>query len=74
MNDDPEFGTDGGGPEAVTGDEPREEADDGEAWDGADEPTTVPVDPGDPSAENVAFVVLGALLTLFVFARVAGLV
>jgi hypothetical protein len=32
------------------------------------------VDPGDPAAENVAFVVLGALLTLFVLGRVAGLV
>lgn len=39
-----------------------------------DDPTPEPVDPGDPSAENVTFVVLGALLTLFVLARVAGLV
>ena len=39
-----------------------------------DEQTPDTVDPGDPSAEGVAFVVLGALLTLFVFGRVAGLV
>lgn len=43
-------------------------------WDGADEPAVVPVDPGSPSAENAAFVLLGVLLTVFVLARVAGLV
>ena len=47
---------------------------DGEPWEDEDEPPAVPVHPGDPSAENVAFVVLGALVTLFVLARIAGLV
>ena len=47
---------------------------DDEPWEGPDEPTLDPVDPGDPSAENAAFVLLGALLTLFVLGRVAGLV
>lgn len=41
---------------------------------GPDEPTAVPVEPGSPSAENVAFVVLGALLAVFAFARIVGLV
>lgn len=50
------------------------EAEDRRTWDGADEPAAVPVDPGSPSAENAAFVLLGALLTVFVLARVAGLV
>ena len=45
----------------------------GPVEDGTD-PLDVPVDPGSPSAENVAFVVLGALVTLFVLARIAGLV
>lgn len=39
-----------------------------------DDSTPDPVDPGDPTVESVAFVLLGALLTLFVMARVAGLV
>jgi len=47
---------------------------DGEPWEDEDEPPDVPIHPGDPSVENVAFVVLGALVTLFVFARIAGLV
>ena len=47
---------------------------DGEPWEDEPEPRDVPIHPGDPSAENVAFVVLGALVTLFVFARIAGLV
>lgn len=55
------------------GEGPPDGADDG-AWSEADEPAVVPVDPGSPSAENAAFVLLGALLTVFVLARVAGLV
>ena len=47
---------------------------DGEPWEDEPEPRDVPIHPGDPSAENVAFVVLGALVTLFVLARIAGLV
>ena len=39
-----------------------------------DDSTPDPVDPGDPTVESVAFVLLGALLTLFVMARVAGFV
>lgn len=58
----------------VVNDDPEEGTGDHEPWEGADEPTPDPVDPGDPSPENVAFVVLGALLTLFVLARVAGFV
>ena len=48
--------------------------DDGEPWPEEVESRDVPVDPGDPSAENAAFVVLGALVALFVLARIAGLV
>jgi hypothetical protein len=33
----------------------------------------MPVEPGSPSAENVFFVLLGVALTLFVFARMAGI-
>lgn len=33
-----------------------------------------PIEPGQPSAENVAFVLLGVLLGLYVIARLAGLV
>ena len=47
---------------------------DGEPVEDGTDPLDVPVDPGSPSAENVAFVVLGALVTLFVLARIAGLV
>lgn len=44
-----------------------------EPW--ADEPTLdEPIEPGTPAAENVAFVVLGVLLALFVLGRIAGLV
>ena len=50
------------------------DGDDGEAWEDGTDPHDVPIDPGDPTAENVAFVVLGALVTLFVLARIAGLV
>src|SRR6056297_2521348 len=42
-----------------------------EPWEAEEAVAAVPVDPGSPSAENVAFVLLGSLLTLFVLARVA---
>jgi len=45
-----------------------EERDAGEAF------VEPPIEPGRPKAENVAFVVLGALGALYVVARVAGLV
>lgn len=32
------------------------------------------IEPGEPSVEGVAFVLLGALATLYVIARIAGLV
>lgn len=49
------------------------ESDGEEPW--ADEPTLDdPIEPGTPTAENVAFVVLGVLLALFVLGRIAGLV
>ena len=38
------------------------------------DPITEPIEPGRPDPENVAFVLLGALAALYVFARVAGLV
>lgn len=63
------------------GDEPRVANPDGERGDGeggnvaGPSPGSVrtPVEPGSPSAENVFFVLLGVALTLFVFARMAGL-
>lgn len=49
--------------------------DDGEEpWDDEPEPGVDRIEPGNPSPENVAFVVLGALSALFVLARIGGLV
>ena len=39
-----------------------------------DEPDPDVVEPGRPSAENAAFVLLGVLVALYVIARLAGLV
>ncbi|GAA0247059.1 hypothetical protein ACFFQF_05885 [Haladaptatus pallidirubidus] len=36
-------------------------------------PVDEPLEPGSPSAENILFVVLGALTMLFVFLRLTGL-
>ena len=47
--------------------------DDGDAPANADPPVDDRVEAGEPTAENALFVVLGALATLFVIARVAGL-
>lgn len=50
--------------------------DDGREWNdppGVGE-AAAPVEPGRPSAENVAFVLLGVVLALYVVARLAGLV
>lgn len=53
-------------------DEPGDGAD--EPWNGDGDAAVDVVDPGRPSTENAAFVLLGALLALFVLGRVAGLV
>jgi hypothetical protein len=37
-----------------------------------DEPELAPVEKGDPSLENVIFVLLGALAALYVFATLLG--
>ncbi|WP_435151714.1 DUF7312 domain-containing protein [Haladaptatus sp. DFWS20] len=38
-----------------------------------EEPMDEPLEPGSPSAENILFVVLGALTMLFVLLRLTGL-
>lgn len=50
--------------------------DDGDSlgWLPDGEPAIDRIQPGDPTTENAAFVLLGALATLFAFGRVAGLV
>lgn len=50
--------------------------DDGDAlgWLPEQDPAVARIEPGAPTVENVAFVLLGALATLFAFGRVAGLV
>lgn len=45
-----------------------------EPWDDEPAPGPPPIEPGTPDPENVAFVLLGALLALFVLARIGGLV
>mgnify|MGYP000406744502 CR=1 FL=1 len=50
--------------------------DDGDAlgWLPEQDPAVERIEPGAPTVENVTFVLLGALATLFAFGRVAGLV
>lgn len=52
---------------------PDEDEDDGQEWqvsledlEDDDQPAESPIQPGSPSLENTAFVVLGVLLTLYV--------
>ena len=75
VNDDASAEDAGG---AGIGVESRDEDPDGDGADAGDEGfwggDAVAVDAGDPAAENVAFVLVGALLTLFALGRVAGLV
>ena len=52
---------------------PGDAGEDGDAPADAEPLVDDPIEAGEPTAENVLFVVLGALATLFVVARVAGL-
>ena len=75
MNDDPPredaVGTRTGDEPGDDGpDGPDDESDSDGFWGG----DAAAVDAGDPAAENVAFVLVGALLTLLALGRVAGLV
>ncbi|WP_458207148.1 DUF7312 domain-containing protein [Haladaptatus sp. NG-SE-30] len=44
-----------------------------EVPDGAPAPEEETLEPGSPSAENVVFVILGAVTTIFVFLRILGI-